>query len=120
MHPTVGAELVGRIVSLRAIRPIVLSHHEYYDGSGYPEGLKGEQIPLGARIIAVADAFEAMTSMRPYRGAMTATEAIGELRTAAGTQFDPKIVERFVDVIERKDKERAAARPEGVAATAAT
>jgi hypothetical protein len=118
MHPAVGADLVGRVPLLRKIRPIVLAHHERYDGSGYPSGLAGNEIPLGARIIAVADAYEAMTSTRPYREARLGTDALHELRASAGTQFDPEIVERFADVIERKA--RLATTPDSVPATAST
>ncbi len=103
-HPAVGADLVSRLPMLRNIGPIVLSHHERYDGTGYPAGLVRHEIPLGARIIAVADAYEAMTSMRPYRGAVTTGDAIRELRAAAGTQLDPEIVERFIEVIEERQK----------------
>jgi uncharacterized membrane-anchored protein YitT (DUF2179 family) len=100
-HPVLGDQLLSRVPSLQKIRPIVLSHHERYDGAGYPHGLVGDQIPLGARIIAVADAWEAMTSTRPYRPALSAAEAIQELRATAGTQLDPTIVERFVHQVER-------------------
>ena len=103
-HPAVGADLVARVPMLRNIRPIVLSHHERYDGSGYPSGLAGDRIPLGARIIAVADAYEAMTSMRPYRNALTTHDAIAELRAVAGTQLDPEVVERFIEVIGQKQR----------------
>jgi HD-GYP domain-containing protein (c-di-GMP phosphodiesterase class II) len=74
-------------------------HHERYDGKGYPNGLKGEKIPLGARIMAVADSFDAMTSDRPYRKAMDVKEALAEITKNSGTQFDPKIVEVFVEII---------------------
>ena len=95
-HPVRGAELVARVAPLQNVRPVILSHHERYDGTGYPAGLVGEQIPLGARIVAVADAYESMTSARPYRPARSMDDAIAELRAAAGTQLDPIIVERFV------------------------
>ena len=116
-HPAVGADLVSRVPMLRNIRPIVLSHHERYDGSGYPAGLARDDIPLGARIIAVADAYEAMTSMRPYRAALTTGEAIRELRAVGGSQLDPEIVEHFITVIEQK--ETAATAHDGLV-TAAT
>jgi HD-GYP domain-containing protein (c-di-GMP phosphodiesterase class II) len=74
---------------------IVRHHHERWDGKGYPDGLKGEAIPLGARIIAVADAFDAMTSDRPYRKALSFSTAMQEVTRNAGTQFDPQIVEAF-------------------------
>jgi len=86
------------IEALRGVR----SHHEFYDGSGYPEGLMHEEIPLMGRIIAVADAFDAMTSERPYRGAKTQEEAIAELRRCSGSQFDPIIVEVFVHCLKVK------------------
>jgi len=100
-HPVVGAELLSRVPSLQKVRPIVLSHHERYDGRGYPFGLVGDQIPLGARIVAVADAWEAMLATRPYRPALSPADAIRELRATAGTQLDPTIVEKFVRHIER-------------------
>jgi HD-GYP domain-containing protein (c-di-GMP phosphodiesterase class II) len=71
-------------------------HHERWDGDGYPDGLAGEQIPLGARIIAVADAFDAMTSDRPYRAALSRTAALEEVKRCAGAQFDPQVVEAFL------------------------
>jgi HD-GYP domain-containing protein (c-di-GMP phosphodiesterase class II) len=75
---------------------MVLYHQEWFDGRGYPEGLKGEQIPLGARIVACLDAWDAMTSDRPYRKALGRDVALGELMKGAGTQFDPKVVETFM------------------------
>jgi HD-GYP domain-containing protein (c-di-GMP phosphodiesterase class II) len=77
----------------RGLRAIVCGHHERWDGGGYPDGLQGEEIPLGARIIAVADAFDAMTQSRPYRGAMDTARALEELRSDAGAQFDPRLVD---------------------------
>lgn len=88
------------IEALRGVR----SHHESYDGSGYPEGLMHEEIPLMGRIIAVADAFDAMTSERPYRAAKTQEEAIVELLRCSGSQFDPIVVEIFVHYLKEKDK----------------
>jgi len=83
------------------LQKIVYHHHERYDGEGYPDGLKGESIPLGSRIIAVIDAYDAMTSRRPYREALSKEEAIMELKKHAGTQFDRKVVEAFLKVLER-------------------
>jgi HD-GYP domain-containing protein (c-di-GMP phosphodiesterase class II) len=80
--------------------PIVLHHHERWDGQGYPSGLKGEEIPLGARIVAVVDSFHSMTSTRPYRKALSDADALAELRRGAGFQFDPRIIEEFVAMLE--------------------
>jgi hypothetical protein len=82
-HPVIGANLIGEVPNLERIRPIVLAHHEHFDGSGYPNGLKGDQIPLAAQIISVADTYEAMTSTRPYRPALGHTEAVAELAVEA-------------------------------------
>ncbi|MDA3935384.1 MAG: GAF domain-containing protein [Actinomycetota bacterium] len=97
MHPAVAADLLRDAPTLAAVAPIVYHHHEHYDGTGYVEGLKGEDIPIGARILAVCDAYVAMTSARPYRTAMDSRRALRELTENAGTQFDPRIVESFVD-----------------------
>ena len=99
MHPLIGANLLAHVPNLEKVRPIVLAHHERYDGSGYPNGLSGNQIPLAAQIIAVADAFEAMTSTRPYRPAMTREVALAELRAVAGKQLNPLVVDIFVGVL---------------------
>jgi len=106
-HPRLGANIVGNIPNLVPCASSILHHHERWDGSGYPEGLKGEEIPIEARILAIADTFEAMTSARPYRPALSRKEVIKELRQGAGIQFDPKLVEVFVSLIE-------AGFPEGV------
>ncbi|MBI3547925.1 MAG: HD domain-containing protein [Elusimicrobia bacterium] len=94
-YTTIGHQLLAQVKHLAPAAKMVLYHQEWWDGRGYPEGLKGEMIPLGARIIAVISAWEAMTSHRPYRKALTSAEAIVELRRAAGTQFDPAVVEAF-------------------------
>jgi HD-GYP domain-containing protein (c-di-GMP phosphodiesterase class II) len=86
---------------LKAVLPIIIHHHERYDGHGYPSGLRGEDIPLGARILAVADAFEAMLSKRPYRRKLSITQAVTEIVRSSGEQFDPVIVDAFVRVIKR-------------------
>jgi diguanylate cyclase (GGDEF)-like protein len=96
LHPRIGYRLVSRIPSLDALAPAVLHHHERWDGTGYPGGLRGEQIPLEARIIGVADAFSAMTTDRPYCERRTVEAACAELERCAGTQFDPAVVEAFV------------------------
>ncbi len=95
-HPIIGASLLAQMPELDHIRPLILAHHERFDGRGYPNGLKEEAIPRAAQIIAVADAYEAMTTPRPYRRAVTPEAAAAELRTAAGTQFDPVVVEAFI------------------------
>jgi HD-GYP domain-containing protein (c-di-GMP phosphodiesterase class II) len=92
-HPVWGAELLACVPGVEVVASIVRFHHERWDGSGYPDGLTGERIPLSSRIIAVCDAYHAMTSDRPYRRAISAEQAFGELRANAGTQFDPRIVD---------------------------
>ncbi|MBF0489772.1 MAG: HD domain-containing protein [Candidatus Omnitrophica bacterium] len=102
-HSTQSVNLIKPVGFLKPILPIIMHHHEHYDGSGYPSGLKKEQIPLGARIIAVVDAFEAMMQIRPYRKALTVDEAIVELKAKSGTQFDPKIVDVFLKLSRQKN-----------------
>ncbi len=98
-HPTIGANLLANVPMLERIRPIVLSHHERFDGTGYPQGLRAQAIPLAAQIIAVADAYGAMTQSRPYRPAMSAKQALRELRANSGTQFNPVVVEAFIKTV---------------------
>jgi HD-GYP domain-containing protein (c-di-GMP phosphodiesterase class II) len=95
-HPAKGRHILSNIAYLEKMIPCVLHHHERYDGSGYPEHLAGSDIPLPGRIISVADAFDAMTSDRPYRRAMPWHRAVAELRRGAGEQFDPKVVQAFL------------------------
>lgn len=102
LHPYIGGQLCKRVSFLRHIYPVVYHHHERYDGTGYPDGLKGDEIPLAARIVTIADAYDAMTSERPYRGAADHEYAVSELRRCAGTQFDPRLVELFVTALERE------------------
>jgi len=97
LHPQIGGKLVEQVELLKEAGPVIKAHHENYDGSGYPKGLKGEAIPVESRIIAVADAFEAMTVDRPYRKAYSREEARQRLKLGAGTQFDPEIVEILLD-----------------------
>jgi len=99
MHPHVAAEMLAQAPALRHVVPIVYHHHEWYDGGGYIGGLKGEDIPLGARLLAVADAYVAMTSDRPYRAAMSSRDALMELTDKAGTQFDPDVVEALRELL---------------------
>ncbi|MBI1886411.1 MAG: diguanylate cyclase [Chloroflexi bacterium] len=101
-HPLVGSEIIARIPSLAAAAPIVIHHHEHYDGSGYPGGLRGEQIPIGSRIILVADAIDAMTTYRAYRNVVSLQTALQELQRCAGRQFDPRVVQAFVEIVSRQ------------------
>jgi hypothetical protein len=110
-HPTIGASLLGNVPMLDRIRPIVLAHHENFDGTGYPHGLKGNQIPLAAQIISVADAYDAMTSDRPYRIALRPKQALRELRANAGTQFNPVVVEAFIQVVIAERRRVARGKP---------
>ncbi|MBI2843464.1 MAG: diguanylate cyclase [Armatimonadetes bacterium] len=98
-HPSIGGDILSRAPQLELIIPAVLFHHERWDGAGYPDGLVGERIPLIARILAIADAFDAMTSDRPYRKALSVEDAVIELHANAGKQFDPELVEAFVNSI---------------------
>jgi diguanylate cyclase (GGDEF)-like protein len=98
-HPEIGARILEPVERLRQLAPLVRFSHECWDGTGYPDGLAGEQIPLGARIISVCDAFDAMVSDRPYRGGRSTAEALAELRSHAGTQFDPAVVEAFEQAV---------------------
>ena len=96
-HPVLGAQIIAPVTRLSRELPIIRHHHEWYNGSGYPDRLIGDEIPLLARILHVADAFEAMTAQRPYRMTpLTSEQALGELRKFAGVQFDPKVVDAFV------------------------
>jgi HD-GYP domain-containing protein (c-di-GMP phosphodiesterase class II) len=94
-HPVIGAEIIDGLEVYRTGAPIVRHHHERWDGKGYPDRLSGEEIPLGARIIAVADTFDAMTSDRPYRRGLSRAVALNEIRRQSGAQFDPRVVEAF-------------------------
>lgn len=98
-HPEIGWRLLSSTNEFSQLAQFVLNHHEKWDGSGYPNGLKGEEIQLEARIIAVADAYDAMTSERSYRKELNKEEAIKELTRCSGTQFDPEIVDVFVNQV---------------------
>ncbi|MFQ5574779.1 MAG: HD-GYP domain-containing protein [Terriglobia bacterium] len=101
LHPSLGVEILESLAFLKNALPLIQGHHERWDGQGYPDGKAGHEIPLGARIIAVADAFNAMVSDRPYRPRMTPEEALAEIERCAGTQFDPAVVEAFLLVASR-------------------
>ncbi len=100
-HCDIGYNMLIRIPFLRDAAEIVLAHQEFFDGTGYPRGLKGEQIPLGARIFTIADSLDAMISDRPYRKALPMSYACGEIRRCSGTQFDPKVVDVFLKIPEQ-------------------
>lgn len=99
-HPARADAILKHLRFLDAARLMIRSHHEWFDGTGYPSGLAGEEIPLGARILAIVDAYDAMTSNRPYRRAMTHEQALAEIRACAGTQFDPALASLFVEMVE--------------------
>ncbi|RLB07400.1 MAG: hypothetical protein DRG50_02985 [Deltaproteobacteria bacterium] len=103
-HPLNSVKILSIFPYFRDIIPIVKHHHEWYDGTGYPDGLMGEEIPLMSRMIMVADAFVAMTSDRPYRAALTINEAVGIIRKNKGRQFDPKLVHLFITVVSEELK----------------
>lgn len=98
-HPIIGAEILKDIGFLKEISEIIKYHHERYDGTGYPEGKKGDEIPIESSILAIADVFDAMTSDRPYRNALTVKQALEEIKSNAGTQFNPEIANAFVKII---------------------
>jgi putative nucleotidyltransferase with HDIG domain len=107
-HVGMGVRIIEPIVGDAEVIPIVSQHHEYFDGTGYPSGLTGENISLGARIFAMADCFDAMTSDRPYRKALSREFALKVIKEAAGTQFDPEIVQTFLMTMDEQRKEEEA------------
>ncbi len=104
-HPAIGYQILAPVQFLGPVAQMVLYHQEWYNGQGYPEGLRGEEIPLGARIVAAIDAWDAMTSDRPYRKALSRDVSLNELKKGSGTQFDPKVVEAFLFVENQEWKE---------------
>lgn len=102
-HPLKGVKFIKHLEGLKPALPIILHHHERYDGKGYPSGIRKEQIPIGARIMAVADAFEATVLGRPYKMRLTIKQAIDEMKKNSGTQFDPKVVEAFLKAVSKKE-----------------
>jgi putative nucleotidyltransferase with HDIG domain len=101
-HVNVGAQMLQALGEMHPIVPLIRHHHEAWDGSGYPDGLSGTRIPVMSRILSVADTYDAMTSNRPYRQAMSGSEAIEELRRCAGSHFDPNIVEVFLKILDEQ------------------
>jgi putative two-component system response regulator len=117
LHTEIGARILRQFHLFSSGANIVLHHHESFDGSGYPHGLAGDAIPIGARVVAVADAFDAMTSDRPYRAALSVEEAIGRLRDGAGQQWDPIVVDALLGLLvsgrlELDDRPTVADRPD--------
>jgi putative nucleotidyltransferase with HDIG domain len=108
-HTIIGERIVAAAPALRPVAALVRSSHERWDGHGYPDALAGEQIPLGARIVSVCDAFDAMVADRPYRAGMDAADALAELRRCAGSQFDPDVVDAFAATWDRAPVLRAVA-----------
>ncbi|MFH1227710.1 MAG: HD domain-containing phosphohydrolase [Planctomycetota bacterium] len=98
-HPATGSDMVEQLKLFRGEEPLIRHHHEHYDGSGYPDGLAGENIPIGARIISIADAYDAIISSRPYRRPVASDRALDIISQSAGTQFDPKLTAEFLNVI---------------------
>lgn len=103
-HPLIGANILKPITFPWAITPVVRHHHEHYDGTGYPAGLTGEEIPLLARILTAADSYDAMTADRPYRAGRSSNAAIEEMRRCSGTQFDPRVVEALAEIVEELER----------------
>ena len=116
-HPSDGANTLSNVPTAAEAVPVILHHHERFDGTGYPAGLSGEDIPIGARILLVADAFDAMTEDRPYRKAMPVADAVEELKRFSGTQFDPTVVDAFLAVLKRTGRYPALAAANATATT---
>jgi HD-GYP domain-containing protein (c-di-GMP phosphodiesterase class II) len=107
-HTVIGQRIIDAAPALDGVGQLVRSSHERWDGGGYPDGLAGEDIPLGARIVAVCDAYDAMVSERPYKSAMPVGDALAELRRCAGSQFDPAVVEVFALVVNERESAQSA------------
>jgi putative nucleotidyltransferase with HDIG domain len=105
-HPEIGYHMLRQVKFLQGPAEIILAHHERWDGQGYPKGLHEDEIPLGARIFSVVDTFDSMTSDRPYRRALSTLTAMNEIMACAGSQFDPVVVEAFLDIYEKWVDER--------------
>lgn len=98
-HPEIGARIISQMRFAREVAPIISGHHEYWNGSGYPLGLSGEDIPIGARIITIVDAYDAMMTDRPYRAALNLDEVVRRMRAGSGTQFDPEMLDVFLGLV---------------------
>ena len=101
-HPSNGSKIVSRVPELAGAGPVIAHHHEHFDGSGYPDGLAGDAIPLGSRIILVSDAFDAMTTYRSYKNVISLQEALRELHCCSGQQFDRRVVDAFIAIVSRQ------------------
>jgi putative nucleotidyltransferase with HDIG domain len=106
-HPEAGERICGPLRCADQVLPVIRHHQERWDGRGYPDGLKGEQIPLLARVLSIADAYDAMLSSRPYRPALTPEQARANLRGGAGTQWDPYLVDLFLSALRRREMAKA-------------
>ena len=104
-HPDIGADIIAPVARMKNVEPIIRHHHERFDGNGYPQRLKGYQIPLGARILSVVDAYGAIIDHRVYRKARSHDEAVAEIKRCIGTQFDPQVAEVFLDVLDEYIRE---------------
>jgi len=102
-HPVTGAKIIATVEELSDAATIILHHHEWYDGTGYPDGLKGEEIPVGSRIVSVADVYQELISRRAYADLMTPEQAINEIQSSSGTQFDPKVVQALLELLPTQD-----------------
>ncbi|MDH3216486.1 MAG: HD domain-containing protein [Candidatus Krumholzibacteria bacterium] len=113
-HVTVGASMLKALGEMNPIVPLIRHHHEAYDGTGYPDGLEGEDIPLISRIVAVADSYDAMTSDRPYRKARSKREAVAEIRRCSGKNYDPRVVKVFLEILDEQSTAEIDAQPQAV------
>jgi len=104
-HVNIGFNIASRAKELVSVAPFILHHHEHWNGSGYPDGLRAEEIPLECRILSIIDAFDAMTNDRPYHKGVSVDEALEEISKCSGRQFDPFLVEKFVEIIKSTEKE---------------
>ena len=111
-HSVIGEAILRPLRSLSKVAELVRSHHERYDGAGYPQGLKGEEIPLGARILCVADTYDAMATDRPYRKRLSPEEALEQFRQESGKQFDPKVIDAFFRYLVEKERRQVGANPD--------
>jgi HD-GYP domain-containing protein (c-di-GMP phosphodiesterase class II) len=103
-HTIIGERILAAAPALRPVARLVRSSHEWHDGGGYPDGLTGDEIPLGARIVALCDAFDAMVTERPYRAGMSTEDALAEIKRCSGSQFDPAVVDAFLALVGAEEK----------------